>query len=287
MRIARDIALAARAAGWSADTDVTGQTPSRKQWTADVLASRGRARVAFEVQLSHQAWDVTASREARYARSGVRGLWLFRQENYVVTKDAPAFQIRADGDAYQVRITPPREPYLEHTESTPPHWVGLHEFIVAALSRKLVWAPLTQLGVVDATISVRGGAPCECGTRLWEPTGLVVQTALANHRPLMWERGWIDMRVPAWLAALTARANKEEKPDKVAVLQSNFGITFGCPLCGKAVQNGRDCRYASMTLKQVPIRELPRPKRGSVEWRFVHRWWMDARDSNAANAGAL
>ena len=60
--------------GFDVDTEVAGD-----DWRADVLATHGHERVAFEVQWSSQPPEETLARSMRYARSGLRVVWLLRQ----------------------------------------------------------------------------------------------------------------------------------------------------------------------------------------------------------------
>jgi len=66
---------AARAAGWDAWVEASGQTPSGERWRADVLCFQGKKRVAFELQHSGITLATLAARQARYRASQVRCFW--------------------------------------------------------------------------------------------------------------------------------------------------------------------------------------------------------------------
>lgn len=71
------IAQAAQAAGWSVTTERPGATPEGEAWIADVFCEKGKAKLAFEVQMSPQTHEETLRRQARYRASGVRGAWFY------------------------------------------------------------------------------------------------------------------------------------------------------------------------------------------------------------------
>lgn len=85
-----DIALACREAGYSVQLEASGDG-----WRADVLATKGTARIAFEVQWSAQTWDDTVARQGRYREAGIRCCWFFKTppRGYRATSDVPLFKL--------------------------------------------------------------------------------------------------------------------------------------------------------------------------------------------------
>lgn len=153
------IARAALAAGWDVETESRGSTPTGEEWIADVLAKKGTARVAFEVQWSSQTAEETLRRQARYAASGVRALWLLRQRKFPCSRALPAFHLTVEDNAAVVGIP------LMAIQCGGREWaqeVPLEAFVTGALSRRLQWAPVLREPSVQASIIIH------CGTaRCW------------------------------------------------------------------------------------------------------------------------
>ncbi len=100
-----DIMIACRQAGFSAVTEVVGGGAG-SDWRADVLATRGSVRIAFEVQWSFLRLQDAVFRQERYARDGVRGCWFFRNppppmqrgDDLQARRDLPLFHLWANAD---------------------------------------------------------------------------------------------------------------------------------------------------------------------------------------------
>ena len=88
----------ARLAGWEADCEVVGETPSGERWIADAFARKDGRAVAVEIQWSPQSHEETRRRQRRYAESDVRCLWLMRDARPLRLDDAaiPAAYITSD-----------------------------------------------------------------------------------------------------------------------------------------------------------------------------------------------
>ncbi|MDE0033507.1 MAG: competence protein CoiA family protein [Deltaproteobacteria bacterium] len=102
-RIAVDTA---RRHGWDAETEIAGTTDTRDQWRADVLARKGKHRVAVEIQWSPQTNEEVSRRQERYVESGVRCLWLFRYGGFPVSRGLPAVRVGGNLDEGLVALVP-------------------------------------------------------------------------------------------------------------------------------------------------------------------------------------
>jgi hypothetical protein len=89
-----EIVKACWEAGYEASTEVSGL-----DWRADVLATKGKIKIAFEVQWSPQSLQVTQERQAKYKRDGIRGCWFFRKlPTFEVSHNLPMFELSLDSD---------------------------------------------------------------------------------------------------------------------------------------------------------------------------------------------
>lgn len=147
--------------GWAVATEVRGQTEDGQEWIADVLATRGKAMVAVEIQWSRQSDSNTYARQARYKQSGIRGLWLFRQEVYPQDKDVPAIRVSQSADGSFNVIVPNCEVASCMEDGTiieypiyAPRALGVDNFIRAAFEGKL-WFGVLRAGQ-PATASIWG-----------------------------------------------------------------------------------------------------------------------------------
>lgn len=103
--------------GWDVEVEKRGVSSKGEEWIADIYATKGKAKIAIEVQWSPQAFIETKRRQQVYKDSGVRGLWLLRSgsikdRNAITgdylykTKEVPVFSIyknkKEPGSSYKV-----------------------------------------------------------------------------------------------------------------------------------------------------------------------------------------
>ena len=163
-----------RRAEWLAEPERAGHAGDGAAWVTDVLATSGHRQVAIEVQWSRQDDEETRRRHRRYAASGVRALWLFRQRDFPIEKEAPSFRLAFDEASSTCSAQLP----------SPEHglWVGakgkddsrnwrqtieLSRFVEGALTGRLRFAPV--LGLTAPFEVLTETTSCwKCGgTRAW------------------------------------------------------------------------------------------------------------------------
>jgi competence protein CoiA len=175
-----------RRTNWDAKPEQDGATPTGERWKADVLATRGKARVAFEIQWSRQDGAETKRRQERYVASDIRGLWLFRQLDFpFADKDCPAFRMVFDEKMNGVSVWIPSP--LWHPDYAKPeerdadrHWsqrIELSRFAEGAVSGRLRFAP-TLGATLPLDVMVVKTVCRRCG----KETRIVVKMVLAASR---------------------------------------------------------------------------------------------------------
>jgi competence protein CoiA len=93
-----EILAACEQAGWPAKPEVAAEG-----WRADVLASRERKRIAFEVQWSRQDDPTIRFRQERYAADGIRACWLYRGDPPAPpSRELPVFRLVPDDEQVAV-----------------------------------------------------------------------------------------------------------------------------------------------------------------------------------------
>ncbi len=92
-----EVLLGCKDAGWDAKSEF-----SENDWIADVIAIKGKIRVAFEIQWSRQSYEKTLERQNKFKNSNVRGCWFIKnppkeicdwEKKIIAEKETPIFRI--------------------------------------------------------------------------------------------------------------------------------------------------------------------------------------------------
>ena len=143
--------------GWSVEVEKRGATPSGEEWIADIYAEKGKAKIAIEVQWSHQAFTETRRRQEKYAQSGIRCAWLLRSSSIKArdaivadyaysTKDLPIFSIyknkKCSDNTYKVyNVNNERLESSLRFDPLEPIELDLEKFIEMLVSAKIKFRP--------------------------------------------------------------------------------------------------------------------------------------------------
>jgi len=141
------IAKTAARLGWDVVTEKEGETPDGETWVADVYCTKGSAKLAFEVQWTHQTNDEFLRRQKKYLASGVRAAWLFKLKSnkYYIDEDLPhgfdipVFGMKAKSKGVESLYLPQ---FNEPVDS----------FIEGMLQGKLTWSPKTGQSLIAQVI---------------------------------------------------------------------------------------------------------------------------------------
>jgi len=131
LRLKAIVAAAAASAGWDVTTEFVGNSATGDKWIADVFCTKGKAKIALEIQLSHQTEEQLEFRHKRYVESGVRDGWLmkdsvFKNSGFSSKRDFPRFSIKD----FEIEG---REPAMSDYD------LSLNQFVKALLMGRLKW----------------------------------------------------------------------------------------------------------------------------------------------------
>jgi hypothetical protein len=222
-----EIVRACADAGWAAQTEVAGDG-----WRADVLASRGNAKVAFEVQWSPQDEETCRFRQQRYGAVGIRGCWLYRGETpSPAERELPIFRLVPDKETVALVELAGRR-------------FGVREFATSLLGGKVRYSATRNARLRVSFVDYRCWN-CKRPAHIY----YAQQQSRCGHS-LSWStaEGWEDADgfdpavlnlVRGWLAAEGSSSGIKLGAIKTRhskTLASSY-LSFGCPHCNRIFGN--------------------------------------------------
>jgi len=170
------IATAIESAGWRVTTEMKGLAPNGAVWIADVYATKNDWIRVFEVQWSRQSNEESIARHSIYKQSGVRTMWLFRQKEFELPSEIPAFRlIHRSENSFCVEI---------ETESGEEH-IELQRFVKGALSGALKYAPtMNALLPLEVWIAKMDCFKCKRTPNIVAEFRILASRNLPGHRDL-------------------------------------------------------------------------------------------------------
>ena len=276
-RLQNEIALAVKNTDWTFETEASllDEKMKRRIWAADVLATKGKGQVAFEVQLSNADWPAMKERQERYLQHGVRGLWFVKtKKGFPATEELPVFVIESDDDEDWVRLSQRwDDPYMWSDEDCVEH-IPLSEFVQGALSRKLKWAPYWQQKntVLNASIHGHPTGNCEgCGRTVIEESA--VSASIASNPEYPWY--YHHWRMPRhkrekWFTPIVDKVWQTAAKSSDLTFESREG---NCCWCGASIKKRNHMDFGTKYLPaQLSLGDLPKPAFGTVEYDWLRRW---------------
>lgn len=269
------IAIAAMSAGWDVEVEAEHRLPDGTLiWKADVLAQRGNARVAFEVERSKPDWSTMMARQERYWKNGrVRGLWFVKTKKpFPSDSRLPVFSISEDDSSWHLNLKHPNDWPDDWSES----WgqVDLAEFVGRALKGELKWARLDGMASAscEASIRILGWGRCaSCQQLIGHPYALILSIEGHSELPsFTWHRGMTDRRT-FWVDQILRLLQP-----RVLANQAGFidRTKYSCMACGAKAKLLGEKDGTGLTKLKLLFNELPKPRPGTIEWDWVNRWTL-------------
>lgn len=290
-----------RRTAWSARTEQEGTTPDGERWRADVLATKGKAKVAVEIQWSRQDHDETLRRQDRYDEAGVRGLWLFRQIDLPMFFNViPAFRLRFDAASKKFAVSLPSALYhpkrIGPKDKDDPKWwsqtVELSKFAEGAVGGRLKFSP-----AIDATLPLDIRATpttcrrCGSTTRVVTDMRLAASKVFPGHPDLPLSLRAFDEVVGGaeflehWLPPSLLRRHGigalKERRSGLDVENHASYLSNGCVRCDALQARWFEDRLTGEEEFALSVDVL---FAGGLAVQFRHfgsmldRWWFDERD---------
>jgi competence protein CoiA len=286
--LAKDlVARAAIQAGWHAETEVALKPHGL---VADVLVTKGKQRIAFEIQRSRQKWGDTEKRHAAYKEAGVRALWLFRQRDYPRCKEIPAFRLVRDKENGTFQVWVWREGHDYEKVSVPTQAIELQRFISGALAGQLRWMP--ALGITVPVVGYMADLKCYKGhdTAVLAALELEIDRVLAGHANIKLSVESFSEH-PELLRSAKAQEFLEKNGLKLCFGVSNLKLSvrfsepnfrrYLYPRCSWCKEIIGQWQFKGAALRTVPgfelslelsdrlVSDMPGLK------KHIERWWFD------------
>jgi hypothetical protein len=262
---------------WDVETEAIRRDSATDKvlWRADVLAVKPKARVAFEVQLSQADYDDMRRRQARYKAAGVRGLWFVRtKKGFPLSHELPVFPVETVRDTDWVVLMTPWDLREIWANADGGDSIELTEFVRAALDGQLKWAPFEN--APDTWLhGYVGYNPCGscpgCGRTVVRHRRVKARIAGQPTYPEFSFTSLLYRRRSDWYMPLVTAVWNAVRTDTDKTMRSIHGTCCWCstPLEPVQVKDGLKPQWLAAN---VQLKDLPKPKFGTLERDWLRRW---------------